>query len=415
MIGVSFEEWCNEMGGGWLHGYIAALDSLDVRTVLVVWSRGAKQPYRRYHLPTGAAMWVLPTTRAHRGARRVTRYLSPPGRRTRRLQRAASLAVGYTATPPRQLARVLRQEGCGVVVVQEYEYPRFDVCALVGRRLGLPVFATFQGGTHPATRVEGWIRPWTVPSAAGLFVGPRREAEAVANRYQLEPGAVVAAPNPIDIHEWKPEDQSAARSALELPLDVPIASWHGRIQIKPKGLDILVKAWRLVCAERQGRDLRLLLCGTGTHSARLRRMISTAGLRGVHWRDQYVTDRSIIRRQLAASDVFMLSSRHEGFAVAPMEAMACGRPVVACNTYGVRDLLAGGKKSGGIVVPPKDFRALARAMGHLLDDRERAAQLGETARSRIVELYSPEAVGRTLVSALHAASPGHFPAPPVAT
>jgi len=413
MIGVSFEEWCAEMGGGWLHGYIKALDAFGVRTVLVVWSRGARRPHRRLHVPTGAEVWVLPATRTHRAARRVRRHLSSSPRWTGRLLHAASLAVGYSATQPRELVQVLRQERCGAVLVQEYEYPRFDVCVLLGRWLGLPVFATFQGGARPDTRVEGRIRRWTVPAAAGLFIGARREAAAVAKRYQLDPGIVNAVPNPIDVDEWRPGDQTAARMALGLPLNVPIACWHGRIQIQRKGLDLLVKAWRLVCAERRGTDLRLLMCGTGAESARLRRSMSAAGLRGVHWRDEYVTDRAIVRRQLAASDVFVLPSRHEGFAVAPMEAMACGRPVVACNTYGVKDLLAGGKKSGGFVVPATDFRALARTMGRLLDNRALASQLGEAARYRIVKLYSAEAVGGALVSALHLAAPEHFPAPAV--
>jgi len=137
-----------------------------------------------------------------------------------------------------------------------------------------------------------------------------------------------------------------------------------------------------------------------------------APLRGVHWHDEYTTDRTIVRRQLAASDVFVFPSRHEGFAVAPMEAMACGRAVVACDAPGVADLLAGGEQAGGIVVPPKKPRALAMELGRLLDDRVLATRLGEAGRRRIEERYSPEAIGSALVSALHAASPGRFPPPP---
>jgi starch synthase len=95
-----------------------------------------------------------------------------------------------------------------------------------------------------------------------------------------------------------------------------------------------------------------------------------------------------------------------------MEAMACGRPVVASDVPGVADLLAGGEKVGGLVVPREDPRALATALGRLLDDRALAARLGEAARRRAVEHYSPEVVGRVLAAALHRAAPDHFPAPP---
>jgi starch synthase len=111
---------------------------------------------------------------------------------------------------------------------------------------------------------------------------------------------------------------------------------------------------------------------------------------------------------LAASDVFVFSSRHEGFAVAPMEAMACGRPVVASDAPGVADLLAGEEKAGGLVVPKEDPKALATALGRLLDDRDLTVQLGEAARRRMVESYSLEAVGLILADALHAAAPDRF-------
>jgi glycosyltransferase involved in cell wall biosynthesis len=284
---------------------------------------------------------------------------------------------------------------------------------LLGRILGLPVLATYQGGRPEKGRsVEGWIRRRTVPAAAGLLIGPRREAKAVTARYQLPSDAVTVVSNPINVHEWIPGDRAAARATLGLPADVPVACWHGRVDINRKGLDLLVEAWQLICAERPGMDLRLLLCGGGAENAELRHLIAAAGLRGVHWHDEYTTDRAVVRRQLAAADVFAFSSRHEGFAVAPMEAMACGRPVVACKAPGVADLLAGGERAGGIMVPRGDSEALATALGRLLDDRALAARLGDAARRRIVEHYSPEAIGSMLASALHTAAPDHFPAPP---
>ena len=166
-----------------------------------------------------------------------------------------------------------------------------------------------------------------------------------------------------------------------------------------------------MCEERPEAELRLLLCGGGAGNEKLRKLMEEAGLRGVHWHEGYTTDRRVVRRQLAASDLFVFPSRHEGFAVAPMEAMACGRAVVACNAPGVADLIRGGEKAGGIMVG-KNAGKLARAMGGLLDDRERAWRMGESARRRIEENYSPEAIGEGLLRGLHEASPKTFPSPP---
>ena len=412
-IGVSLDEFCTEMSGGYLFGYVDALERVGVSTVLVLWSRNVSHPERRIHVPTGATVWALPPTRAYLTARRLTELVGESGGPwIRRLERPARFLAGYCATTPRVLARVLREEGCSAMLVQEYEYPRYDVCVVLGKLLGLPVLATFQGGRPEKERsLEGWIRKRTMPRAAGLLIGPRKEARAVRERYALPSEAVSVVANPIDTEEWKPGERRAARSEMGLPEDAAIACWHGRIDIRRKGLDILVKAWKRVCEERPEADLRLLLCGGGSGNEKLKNLMAEAGLRGVHWHDEYTTDRTIVRRQLAASDLFVFPSRHEGFAVAPMEAMACGRAVVACDAPGVADLIRGGEKAGGIVVGKKAGK-LAKAMGGLLDDRERASRMGESARRRIEENYSPEAIGEQLLRALHEASPKTFPSPP---
>jgi glycosyltransferase involved in cell wall biosynthesis len=398
-----------------MFGYVDALEQVGVRTILVIWSRSASQPERRVHVPSGATIWVLPPARVHKVVRRLRKRLETEGQpiSQRRLRRALRFAARYTATTPRVLARVLGEEDCSALLVQEYEYPRFDVCLLLGRMLGLPVLATFQGGRpEKGGSLEDWVRSKTVPRAAGLLIGPRGEAKAVRKRYGLPPGAVSIVGNPIDVEEWKPQDRQQARAELGIPEDAAVACWHGRIDIRRKGLDILVEAWRQVCEERPEADLRLLLCGGGAGNERLRQLIEETGLRGVHWHEEYTTDRSIVRRQLAASDLFVFPSRHEGFAVAPMEAMACGRAVVACAAPGVADLLRGGERSGGIIVDHKNATALAEAVGRVLEERVLAWRLGEAGRKRIKRCYSPQAVGKELLRALHAASPEAFPLPP---
>jgi glycosyltransferase involved in cell wall biosynthesis len=412
-IGISLEEFCTEMSGGYLFGYVDALELVGVRTVLALWSRKVSRPDRRVHVPSGATVWVLPPARVCMAARRITERLQAnDGRWARRLERPARLLAGYGATTPRMLARVLEQESCSALLVQEYEYPRFDVCLLVGKLMGLSVLATFQGGRPEKGRsIEGWVRKRTVPRAARLLIGPRREAKAVRARYGLPAEAISVVGNPIDTEEWRPADRERARAEMGLPQEAGVACWHGRIDIRRKGLDILVEAWRRVCEERPEADLRLLLCGGGAGNERLRELMEEASLRGVRWHEKYTTDRSIVRRQLAASDLFVFPSRHEGFAVAPMEAMACGRAVVACDAPGVADLLRGGERSGGIVVGRKDIRGLARGIGRLLDDREESHRMGEAARRRMEESYSPEAIGEGLLRALHAGQPRTFPAP----
>src|SRR5262249_27809801 len=158
----------NEMTGGWLFGYIRALQTLGVRSVLFAVSARVAAPWRFTHAPTGASVCILPAPAVYRRGRR--RLLNPYAgtleraicdytlRGLRYLKCAAVRDVApYLMTPLRLLAQELRRQHCHVVLCQEYEHPRFDVCVLLGRLLRLPVFATFQGGNFQLSRLERLI------------------------------------------------------------------------------------------------------------------------------------------------------------------------------------------------------------------------------------------------------------------
>ena len=104
--------------------------------------------------------------------------------------------------------------------------------------------------------------------------------------------------------------------------------------------------------------------------------------------------RSQMRQEFARADVFVLPSLAEGMALAALEAMACGIPVVTTAAAGspVRHGLE------GFLVPERDPEALADRLQQLLDDRPRA-RLGAAARRRAAE-FTWEHYGRRLLAAL---------------
>jgi starch synthase len=223
----------------------------------------------------------------------------------------------------------------------------------------------------------------------GLIVATRGEAARITARYRLPPSKLARVFNPLCTGEWCAGDRTEVRAAVGIPDDARVVAWHGRIDYHRKGLDVLLDAWDRVCRERPQRDLRLLLLGAGNESAVLRERIAQS--RGVMWSDTYVNDRTAIRRQLSAADVYAFPSRHEGFPVAPLEAMALQLPVVASDA--VPDLLDG---DAGLLVPRGDAGALAAALGRLLDDDALARTLGQRARRSIETHFSPAAVGAQL-------------------
>lgn len=408
-IGVSLEAFCEEMKGGWLFGYIDALRSAGVRTVVFCVSARVDTPTRFTNAPTGATVCVLPASERYlRLRRRIPRPYGSTLEETfgeiRGIRRPIYAAIRdvapYLATPARPLARELRRERCTAILCQEYESPRFDVCVMVGKRLGIPVFATFQGGVWHRSRLEHPLRPRTLQACAGLIIAPRTEAERVRARYGVPENRIARIFNPIDLTLWRASDRGEARLALGIPDGARVAVWHGRVDLHRKGLDVLLDAWQQVCRERPGRDLWLLLVGTGSDADELRRRIAGMRLPGVMWLDEYILDRARMVGYLSAADVYTLPSRHEGFPVAPIEAMACGLPVVAADAPGVPDILEGGEEAGGLVVPRGDESALAGALGRVLDDPAGRRELGARARLRVERCFSLTTVGEQLCAFL---------------
>jgi glycosyltransferase involved in cell wall biosynthesis len=387
-IGISLERFRTDLTGGWLFGYVDALAATNVRTTIIHVSARVTTTTTFVHEATGAAVVILPAPRRHR-------WLRVAYQRSRGRKSLSSLA-SYGSLPVLSLARTLRRCGAEAILTQEYEHARFDALVALGRLLGLPVFATFQGGDAPRSRIERPVRQLTIRACAGLIVASGGERQRVAEAYGIGGKRVAPIANALDVASMRAPSRADARARLGIAGDACVVEWHGRVTIHRKGLDVLLAAWEQVCRERPDAPLLLLLVGTGPDAADFRRRIAATGTGNIRWRDEYVADRAELVTYQAAADVFVLPSRHEGFPVAPIEAMAIGLPVVAADAPGVADILSEGRRSGGIVVPREDPGALADALLELVDDRELAAELGAHARRTVEEHYSLEAVGAEL-------------------
>jgi glycosyltransferase involved in cell wall biosynthesis/GT2 family glycosyltransferase len=402
---MSIDDFAERLSGGWLFGFVQAFATAGVDAFIVCWSRAVTEPTRRIHVPTGAVLWVLPASHLYLMARaRLADVYAwglrdslgrPWVRRALAGGLVARVVAPYSSTTPRALARVMRREGAHAILCQEYEEGRFDLCVALGKRLGIPVFATFQGGDHTRTRVERWVRGRSVRASAGLVVGAESEAARVLRRYRLDPQRVARIANPLDPATVIMRPKREAREALDLAPDARVALWFGRVDVVSKGIDTLVDAWCEVRASC-GAPVRLLLLGTGSGAPWLHARLGELGLDDVMWRDEYVLDRAVIGTYLSAADVFVLPSRQEGFPVAPIEAMAAGLPVVAADAPGVRAVVGDGDAAGGIVVAKDDPHAFAIALGRLLDDPQLAATIGARAEQRVSDSFSLEAIGKQL-------------------
>ncbi len=87
-------------------------------------------------------------------------------------------------------------------------------------------------------------------------------------------------------------------------------------------------------------------------------------------------------------DIFVLSSTTEGLGTSLLDAMACGKPIVATTAGGIPEVVEDGVT--GLLVPPRDERALAAAIVRLLKDRGLRETLGAAGLARVRERFSAE-------------------------
>lgn len=423
IVGIGLDAFCNEMTGGWMFGYVEALRRANISVVLFCISGREENIRTTVHRPTGARIVILPTPKWYMSVHK--RMANPYGRSASqtfgvsRAKRLISPFLGlvrelspYFSTPLRSLASELQSQHCDAILCQDYEFPRFDAAVAIGRQLGIPVFACFQGGDYQRSRLERWIRPWAMRKATGFIIAPATEIQRVSSKYGVPVQKIARIFNPLDLNDWFPVDQAEARQALGIPAASRVAVWHGRIEIQQKGLDQLVEIWSRVCALHSNADVRLLLVGSGRHAAELQAKIGTSRLHGIHWVKEYVHDRAQLRRCLCAGDIYVFPSRHEGLPSAPVEAMACGLPVIAANASGIADIFEGGISDGGIVVSRAncgDFvDRFATALGELLESPKESADLGKLALARARRAFSVDVVGKQFASFLQSSSTTDF-------
>ena len=188
--------------------------------------------------------------------------------------------------------------------------------------------------------------------------------------------------NGVDLTRYPRPDadtRSAARAALPalapLPSSAPLVVCVGRL-CEQKGQDVLLRAWPTVTARH--RDARLVLVGEGPARAALRAQAPDSVL--------FAGATDQVRRWYEAADLVVLPSRWEGMALAPLEAMACGRPVLLTDVDGARECLPP-EQHGRQLVPIDDPFALASALSELLADPLGLRGAGLRARSHVTTTH----------------------------
>ncbi len=260
------------------------------------------------------------------------------------------------------------------------------------RRLGAPVVTFFQGedtfldGLPEPYRARCWQAMAATLRATDLLLSPSRfYADLMQSRLGLSVDAVRVVFNGIQLEGYA--------TAVATPV-VPTIGYLARM-CREKGLEVMVDAFLQLAGPMGDRETRLHLAGAATAGdepliRRLRARIESAGLAArVTWSPNISREEKI--SFLRGLSLFSVPATYaEAFGLYVVEALACGVPVVQPKSAAFPELIAAG--GGGVLVPPGDAAALARAWRDLLGDPSRRAELSRAGRASAENHFSSGAM-----------------------
>ncbi|KIN64657.1 Lipopolysaccharide core biosynthesis mannosyltransferase LpcC [Sulfitobacter noctilucicola] len=253
---------------------------------------------------------------------------------------------------------------------------------LLGKRLKL-VF------TSASQRKQSGLTRWLIRRMDAVVATSER-----TNSYLEHPAQVIM--HGIDLDDYTPaQDRAALRGRLGLP-DGVLIGCYGRIRAQ-KGTDAFVDA--MIPVLHAHPEAHALVMGRATDKHRafeqsLKDRVAAEGLsdRLLFLPEVPVEDMADWYRVL---DLYVAPQRWEGFGLTPIEAMACGIPVIATRVGAFDALVVEGET--GTLVDPDDIPALAEATQAALDAPETLARWADNSRPHIAEKFSIEREATDLV------------------
>jgi glycosyltransferase involved in cell wall biosynthesis len=224
---------------------------------------------------------------------------------------------------------------------------------------------------EPAGNSLNRLDAWLLRRADVLIANTQAEAEWY-RRQGLPPEKVTVIPP--GVRAESPSASTDLRQSLGLPADGRLLVCVGPLE-QHKGFEDAI--WAFDILKFLHENLHLLLIGEGSHCSRLEQFArNVRGASHIH----FVGHQSDVAGLLAQADIVWIPSRVPAGLNAALEATAMGRPVVASCLPALAEIVTDGVT--GLLVPPGDKVALARATRQLLDDPRKSQLLGEAGRKR---------------------------------
>ncbi len=285
------------------------------------------------------------------------------------------------------------------------------VAAEIKRVLGTPFVVTFhalgrvrrfyQGDADEFPDERFTIEDRIVAEADYIIAECPQDEEDLLRLYHAKKEKITIIPCGFDAAEFWQVDQTTARTMLGLPTDERIILQLGRL-VPRKGVDTVIRAFgRLV---KQKLAARLLIVGGESEepdprlTPEISRLQNIAIEEGVESQVTFVGRRyrDVLKYYYSAADVFVTTPWYEPFGITPLEAMACGTPVIGSNVGGVKFTVKDGET--GFLVPPNNADAIAERITYLYQNPEVRDRLSSQAIQRANHLFTWQQVTNAIAS-----------------
>lgn len=270
------------------------------------------------------------------------------------------------------------------------------------KRLGIPAVQIFHAlgktkrlhqrevDTSPPDRIS--IEHRVIREARRLIAQCPGEQHELIHDYGADPQKVALIPSAVNTHLFSPVERDEARQRLGLGLDEKVIVYVGRI-LPRKDIRNIVRALALLARRPESisgkQPVSLLVVGGETREpdpvatpeiGELQKLAMELGVADrVHFLGKHQPGE--LRYFYSASDAVVTTPWYEPFGLTPLEAMACGRPVIGSAVGGITYTIKDGET--GYLVPPRIPQILAERLIHLFNNPSLSRRLGCEARKRV--------------------------------
>jgi D-inositol-3-phosphate glycosyltransferase len=295
----------------------------------------------------------------------------------------------------------IREEKLNYELIHAHFFMSALVASKIKQILGIPYTVTFhalgyirqihQGANDkfPAERIA--IEKDVARQADSVIAECPQDRDDLIRYYNVPADKITIIPCGFSEEEFYPVEKKEAREKLNLHPDEAILLQLGRM-VPRKGVDNVVKAVGKLKAN--GKKIKLVIVGgecdepDAAHNPELARLQAIAQDHGVldavHFAGRKGRDQ--LKYYYSAADLFITTPWYEPFGITPLEAMACGTPVIGANVGGIKYSVVDGET--GALVTPEQPGELAFKITELLADQGRLQQLGQNALNRVRRYFT---------------------------